>query len=329
MRLLVLPILFGQFLFGTNDIWEEVRKSGDTLQIHLDINGVVVGQETIKGHRTPVEKYAAVMLATGTYHSWAEGEDETSYRLHVWNSLLPGPNSDQELRNRRKDALYNFVKTLNEEEHPLAYKVDGQYQKLMETLKHSPIFPGLDKLVSTLHEEKVPHHFVFRTFGGDGKIVREHLEEKFSHLSFREGKFEEDGSFRVIGEDIVISDPKEFRDFIKGAHWLIQDNFYRWRGNGEKGDFGKLFPFSTDIGDNILPMFADDNLEIVPTGDQKTIVCCYDVTRNTRVSTEEASKYLMKINPVDAALDEDHLLERITNTVRVLLDRPRYRLFNK
>jgi|GEM_PF-3311143 len=309
--------------FSSNEVWDRVKKSGKTLQCHFDINGVVLGQETIKGKRTPPEKYASIMLANGTYARWAKGGKETSYKLHVWNTLLPGPNSDQALRAKRKEALRSFVRTLKETGHPLTHKVQAQYNLLVRILNDSPVFPGLARLIHTLRRKDVPHYFVFRTFGGDGAVVKAHLAKHFPDIKLRQGKFGEDGIFKVVGEadEHVIKDPEEFRRYIREGHWLIQDSFHRWRKNGESGNFGKFFPFSSNPKDPTISMFADDNLEIVESGEQRTIVSCYDAAKKKHVSTQEARHRLMKINPVRAALEKDHLLTRIAHTTERLLGR--------
>jgi hypothetical protein len=306
------------------NVWAQIRNKGYSLQCHLDVNGVVLGQETIGNHLTPPQEYASLMLANGTYSQWMPDQQTKSYKAHVWENLHPGPNSDLALRKIRKEALRQFVTTLVTDKHALANQVNEQFKKLVANLQSSPIFRGLPHLIRTLKENKVPHNLIFRTFGGDGEFIKEYLAKEFPEIQLQEGKFDHNGSFHYQKEsqDLIIQDYSEFRELIKKGHWLIQDNFERWLKGQEQGDFGKPFPFSSDPRDPVISIFADDNLEIVPSGQQRTIVCCYDATRKKFVSTKHAESRLIKVNPIEAALDPNYLTNRISQKAKQLI--PKY-----
>jgi hypothetical protein len=176
-------------------------------------------------------------------------------------------------------------------------------------------------LIRSLQENHVPHNFLFRTFGGDGMLIKRYLEQQFQQMQLRDGRFDKEGAFHYQdnGIDVVIKDPDEFKALIKTGHWLIQDNFERWRDGKEKGNFGKLFPYHSDLQDRVLSLFADDNLEIVSSGEQRTIVCCYDSEKKTFTSTQSASSHLIKVNPIDAALDPDYLTSKVSKVAEQLL----------
>ena len=302
-------------------VWARIREGGYSLQCHLDVNGVILGRETIDGNVTLPHEYAAVMLAYGTYAKWKPDQEETSYKAHVWEHLHPGPNSDKTLRTTRKETLKQFVKTLADENSPLAEKVSSQYQKLTSILKTSPIFPGFPNLVQTLKDQKIPHQLIFRTFGGDVDFLTHYLSENYPEIKLKKGTFDEQGVFHYEkkGQEILVNNPHQFREAIQIGHWIIQDNFNIWQRGGEAGNSGKLFSFSSDPENPILSIFADDNLEIVDSGDQRTIVCCYDTKTNKSVSTREASSRLIKVNPIDAALDPNYLTNRISSAAERLL----------
>lgn len=301
--------------------WGEFESGGWELQCHLDINGVVLGQETIEGRTSPSSEYAAVMLAYGTYFPWVAGREETSYKTYVWEHLHPGENSDPLLRKVRKEALRQFVTELSLQKHPLAERVQDQYQKLIAVLESSPVFPGFSLLLRRLREEMVPHHLIFRTFGGDGEVVKSYLAKEYPDLRLRVGRMDLECLFRYQDGDreVVISDPAEMRKTLLKGHWLIQDSFDRWRRGNECGSSGKLFPLSLDEKDRVLSLFADDNLEIVPTPEERTIVCCYDVSSRRSISTLEALSYLIKVNPIDAALNPNYLINRVEAAVQRVL----------
>ena len=308
-------------LFFRPSVWTRIKNEGRSLQCHLDVNGVILGQETIGDQLTPTGEYASIMLANGTYSQWTLGQESKSYKAHVWENLHPGPNNDSSLRKTRKEALRQFVTALITHKHPLAEKVNRQYQKLVSILQNSPIFPGFPNLIRTLRENNISHNFIFRTFGGDGELIKKYLAEAFPEMYLQQGRFDEDATFHYQkeGREVVIKDPNEFRELIKVGHWLIQDNFERWRKGQEQGNYGKLFLFSSDPQDRVLSIFADDNLEIVSGGEQRTIVCCYDSARNALVSTQQASSHLIKINPIEAALDSNYLTARVAKTAEQLL----------
>lgn len=302
-------------------VWNQIKNEGYSLQCHFDINGVILGQQSIEGVLTPPEEYASIMLANGTHSQWMPNQPSKSFKAHVWENLHPGPNSDLNLRKTRKEALKQFVPTLANTRHPLAQKVNRQYQKLVSSLQNSPIFPGFPLLIRTLRDNEVPHNFIFRTFGADREFIKKYLSETFPDMQLQYGKFDESGAFHTQKEDQeeVIQDPHQFRERIRTGHWLIQDNFKRWSKGREQGNFGKLFPFSSDPQDRVLSLFADDNLEIVSSGNQRTIVCCYDTASKAFVSTQQASSRLIQVNPIEAALNPDYLTSRVCKTAEALL----------
>jgi hypothetical protein len=312
---------FSSLIFGP-DVWTQIKSKGRSLQCHLDVNGVILGQETIEGKLTPPEEYASIMLANGTYSQWIPGKSSKSYKAYVWEDLHPGSNSDPALRRVRKESLRQFTTTLVAHKHPLAQRVTRQYRSLLSVLQRSPIFPGFSNLIRTLQENMIPHQFIFRTFGGDGELIRDYLANEFPQIQLQSGRFDEGGvfHFRRDGHEVALRDPDEFREVLKSGHWLVQDNFERWRRGQEQGDYGKLFPFSSNPQDPILSIFADDNLEIVSTGNQRTIVCCYDAERRSLVSTQQASSRLIKVNPIEAALDPNYLTTRVSKAAEALLD---------
>lgn len=308
-------------LFSTLFASEEIPKNEYSIQCHLDINGVILGQESIGDRITPPAEYASIMLANGIYSIWIPGSRYKSYKLHIWEDLLPGSNSDPLLRQKRKDALKQFVTTLINQNHPLSQEVSNQYQKLVSILQDQPIFPGFPHLIRSLQELDIPVHFIFRTFGKDGELIQKYLGKTFPEIVLSIGNFDEKGRFHYQVDNCiqVIQDPETFRILLTQGHWLIQDNFERWQKGSEQGKFGKLFPVSSNPEDRIVSIFADDNLELVMDPTEKTIVCCYDTATNKNLSTYQASAHLIKINPIEAALDVTYLTNQIMKTIQQLI----------
>ncbi|MGB7978013.1 MAG: hypothetical protein WCF19_02500 [Chlamydiales bacterium] len=315
-------------LFFRPSVWTQMKNGGRSLQCHLDVNGVILGQETIGGKITPTEEYASIILANGTDGKWGECQKSQSYKTYVWEYLHPGPNSSSQLRETRKQALKQFVRTLSTDRHPLAQSVEAQYQQIISLLDPSPIFPGFPHLIRTLQTNHISHNFIFRTFAEDGERVKKYLEEQFPNMVLQQASFDQDAGFHYQkgNKEIVTKDRNEFSKLIKTGHWLIKDNFERWRTNQEQGNYGKLFPFSSDPQDPVLSIFADDNLEFVASGEERTIVCCYDTATQKLVNTQQASPHLIKINPVKAVLEQDYLTTRVSQAAEQLLNASRSRI---
>ena len=282
------------------------------VSFHLDINGVCLGRETAGGEETPPESYAQVMLANGTEYTF-DGETKESYKLYVWRVKHPGSNSDPELRKVRKEALRHFVDELPED-HPIKPKVTEQYARLRKQLEESPIFPGLGVLIDRALESVSSPHFVFRTFGDDGKVIVKYLRERYPDFVLEGGLFDKDGHFQMctIDEDGAYeplgkkeSDPVLIRNLLHVGHWVIKDCFERWREGGEACSHGKPFFYSDSGGRREIMM--DDNLEFVEWTEQRSIVCPMDVDSGAVKATESVRDRLCKINPVEAALDPEYL----------------------
>lgn len=275
--------------------------------LQFDINGVILGQETINGKTTPCEQYAAIILANGTQYAW-DGVHEESYKDFVWLRAHPGANSDPHLRDLRKVTLKSMVEDLQFSGHTLAPTIAAQRDRIVELLRDTSVFPGVSKLREGLRE--VPHSFVFRTFGGDGDLV----EKYFGDIPFRKGYFDEEGGFHH--GDSVTSDPAEIYELLHDGDWIVQDNFQRWRKGGEAGKFGKLFCFSSE-DNGYIDVYADDQLNIVDSDEKRTIAACYDIAQKRFVSTQDASRYAFKVNPRDAVLDTEYLLKLVLDAIEI------------
>lgn len=313
----------GAVVPGAKGLTSHAREEGLDISLHIDINGCVLGEETIDRVKTPPEVYAQVMLSQGTYYKW-DGVRVESYKSYVWRVLHPDDPTNPELKKIRKRALKTFVECLAAD-HPLYEQVQTQYEKIKGVLSKSSIFPGIHKLVQFFTEKldkRHTAHFVFRTFGGDAATLYSFFKDNYPDIHFQGGIFDQERAFTIcyIKPDGTFVDTCEkvrdrvlIRNLLHRGHWIIKDSYALWAKGGEQSASGKLFLFSDK--DDKIDVMADDNLEKVASISHRSICAPYDVALEEYVPPAKISDRLVKINPILACTDEEYLTKELVARV--------------
>lgn len=263
---------------------------GDKVFLHIDVNGVAVGSE--KG--STAEQYAQVMVAHDLKGPWGE----LAFDEWVRANLFEGDSKAQ------KAQIRNAIEYL--ETHyagdPTVDKARDLVERVTKALTRSIFFESFDRLVDALDASSV---VLIRTFGSEGKLLIDHVQESHSDMEFQEGVFEKDGTFRY-GSTIVEEVEKIDELLHNGSHWFVQDSFPRWNKGEPKrsGLFGKLFTFR----DGRVDLFFDDNAKIRKTAEETNIVACFNLDRGEYVGSSHSDGRVIPVSPTKAILEPEYLV---------------------
>ncbi|MCH9614338.1 MAG: hypothetical protein SP1CHLAM54_17040 [Chlamydiia bacterium] len=259
--------------------------------INVDINRTIIALDSHQNYN--YEDLIALSLAKTTYLCWDERvQTPISYYDYVYDYLLPGEQSDQVLRKKRRSKIHHFLEDIRDLPCYEALQTTfDQVMEKMETIQDAP-FPSFLKFMDYLKDKDV--HLVFRTFGKDFEKLGLEFETPVQY-----GKFIE-GALHFGGE--IYHEPSEWHQiFTSSRYFMIQDDFPYWHSHDEHASFGK--PFIAINSDECTSLFFDDN--IVPNGEmERSIVMPFGASSKELIDQGQ----LIPVDTLQAIMDDDYFI---------------------
>lgn len=320
---ILILILFLNFNFLT---YTQMLKSEITeikkLILHFDVNKTIIASDAVQNK--DLNETINSILAEFIFAKW-DGEINESYYAYLTRKILAKhpelTASSQALKEKRAELLRDFESEIKDSKILEQYQTDKA--KILKILNSSDlmIFPSFYKLLNWL-EENFKDKFVIylRTFGKDLPEVISKIESK-SNLKFS-------GQATFNGKNLSANTKNlSIYEFFaqNNLHLAIQDDYQYWKQENFSSTSGKPFPLifnnlvlnnsnstnkcNSNCSENILSFFFDDNA----SDPYRPIIC--PITADN--SPCELSKllddgYLVAVNPLEAILDEDYFVNKIS-----------------
>jgi hypothetical protein len=282
--------------------------------LHFDINKTLIATDRAGGKS--IENVLNGALASKYKYRWDTTIAEPiSYEIYIREILLPGPEHDLELKERRKVYLTHFVDYLKEQNHLLYPEVENIYKIALEKLKNTGnVFPSFYQLLKRLDQEKISYTLFLRSFGSEVFEIAEEINEGCGNIFMNSGSFIE-GKL-VVADEIVGNDAPEIYEVLnRSSHMAIQDDWKYWITGETANSFGK--PFIIDQNDpSILGIFFDDNIDLSNT--EKNIIAPIDVSTGLLIPIEELAKrnQVVCVDTLNAILDDNYFVELVNQALR-------------
>lgn len=302
----------------------EIHKTSQTtprLLLNFDLNGTLLLKDSSK--KVDDEYMLISALAEDTLAKW-NGKQSMSFKQYVYTELLPGDKSHPQLKKERQKVVGRFIEWLREHKHPALESVQKTYStikaKFMDPKTgeiNFTIFPSFYILMDLLREKQTSFTIILRTFGDDLAEVVKEIEEHPSGVKFsHHAKFE--GLKLIIDEKYTVEKTAEIFNVIlsSGKHFAIRDDWSHWNEHGERGQYGKPFPYDlsgTSTKERSLSLFFDDNI----TGDEDLdIVNPCEITGQKIATKALCDRLIFPVNTVEAMLDDHYFINRVMKAMR-------------
>lgn len=294
------------------------------LLLNFDVNGTLILKDTSKG--SDDEHMLISALAEATFAKWDEQHEHMSFKQYVYSVLLPGDKSTPLLKKERQKTVRAFLQWLGQNSHPAENTVLENYHRIKATftdrnsnkVKFS-IFPSFYQMMDKLRQMNVSFLILLRTFGGDLPEVVAEIESHPSGVKFKHwGKFE-NSQLKIEGQQALEKAEEIFDLFLNSQeHFAINDDWFTWNHDHEKGQSGKPFWFDGSENKGINPgrvknlsLFFDDNI----TGEEQDIVRPCEISGKEISSRDLCGQLIFPVNTKDAILDHDYYFNRVLQAI--------------
>lgn len=284
------------------------------LLLSFDVNQTIMLGDS--SQQRTLEESLNLLLSARYIDRWDASQIEPlSFKEYVDTILAPGPWSDPIIKEKKIYHLYHFVDFVNATNHPLKVQVQRDYETMRDKIHSTPleIFPSFFKLLHYLEKRGIGVSVAFRTYGGDLDAVINSSEETLNVLVTR--AWFERGTLRTE-EGVLLSQPPEiFHYFQRQPYVAVQDDYAWWEDRGRLQIFGKPF-FVDTTSTNTLSLFFDDH--VIENDDKQNIVCPIEVTtgKPLAVSALVKSGQIVKVNTVEALLDDDYFIRLVKKALK-------------
>lgn len=292
------------------------RLTDKKIIIHMDVNGSIIFGDT-SGGRT-VEDSVKLALADDLKDKWDSSiKEPISYYDYVKLHLLPGSNSDTELRAKRTEKSLDLLHFLEKTNHRYAKIAQENYINMVAKLKtqKGSVFNSFYKLVDYLKKHKLNFTIILRSFGSDVDKVSSEINKTLGYEFFKmRGYFKgpELTYKSAESKEECLTSISDIYDFIKATDsGAIRDDYSYWNSHNEHQEFGKRFPLDkTDS--SVISIFFDDNVKTDPKS-LVNIVNPIDVKtcKPLKVSELIKSNNIVQVNGVKALLDDDYFIKEV------------------
>src|ERR1700722_5476933 len=189
------------------------------LLLDFDLNGTIILQDTSKD--AGWEQMLISVLAENTFDNWDGNHGIMAFKDYVYKILLPGDKSDQQLKQKRRAVVDNFLQWLVIHDHPAKNKVFADYKEIKGkftnpiTSQIEPrVFTSFYALLEKLKSLHIPFTMKLRTFGKDLQEVSKEVSSHPSGIKFsRWGNFSGQ-QISLEGEGTIDKVDKIFQIFL-------------------------------------------------------------------------------------------------------------------
>lgn len=284
------------------------------LLLHFDVNKTLIASDRA-GEKT-LEDVLNQLLSLKYEYKWESSLHEAlSYDAYVRTVLLPGPESDLELKKRRKDYLIHFIDYLKEVNHPFYAEALLTYHDARERLNSSngDVFSSFYRLLNHLDHEQISYTIILRSFGSEVFEIADEISLNSNIKISHKGYFNE-GTLYVDNERVGNNPSEIYEKFKSLSHIAIHDDWAYWVKGEKKIQYGK--PFIFDQNDEFfLSIFFDDNIVLDNSGDN--IICPIDI-KGFQPSIDDlaAKNQAFVIDTLDAIIMDDYFINLINRGKR-------------
>lgn len=292
-------------------------KTDKKLILHFDVNRTILADDPAGGKTYKDTLYHS--LADTYKDIWREDlKEPISYSAYVREYLLPGKNSDQELKKLRTEKISNFIEYLRINNHHFYEKVKEEFELMNHKLSgnKSLIFDSFYKLIDYLKLKNIDFSIALRTFGHDLERVMKEINTVLGKKCFESSAKFEQGILHVQNTDELHS-ADQIYNFIKSNKCLgIQDNWKEWSLNNQYQEYGKAFYIDSN-DDQTISIFFDDNIIEDPQS-LKNIVNPVDVKTGLSLNVANLiqSKNLVVVDTIQAILDDQYFINKIKPLIK-------------
>lgn len=298
---------FSSLSYDLNEKTQVTNSSYPHLILHFDVNKTIINTDSVTGKTK--EEVLINQIAETTIYTWDPRYPKMSYKDYVYQVLISGEDSSQEIKRKRRAMIQNFLETLTL--YPeIQDEVSAKYRQLEQKATDS-IFNSFIKLIEKLQASQINFTLILRTFGHDLDAVSKEISKKTAILFNTSGKFEKDVLHLSGSENKIIATTQEiFNEFVKNSHMAIQDDYHFWNSHGELAVYGKKFVFESE-GTTDLSLFFDDNL----TGKDQDIVAPYQCENKFVETVNLMNKKLFCVDTGKAILEDDYYIKLISQAL--------------
>jgi hypothetical protein len=294
--------------------------------IQADVNlSIVMGDSTKEGLDATISVVAEEVFGFGR-------DGTLSYKDYVQKECYPGnKHSNDELRVKQEEMIGSMLEDLQEPQRSEAQRLHerlAEYRDPETHMANFKPFPSFVKLLNRAHAAAACT-LTLRTFGPDGETVAGEIEQlrkrggvpdklafaAYGDFSAEGVRLRTHGSASLQGEEL-------FKTLLK-TNIVGRDQIAQWKHNREAADGKRVYCAAEGIfdGQKVVTIFLDDNLalrsptqqDVPPDPKEKNIAFPIDVLTGKAASWESPGLIGIKVNTLQAALDEDYLVNFVNS----------------
>lgn len=281
----------------------EAAQDFPKLLLNLDINKTLIAED-LATNKT-VEYILSDAIAEKCVYQWDTKTEPMTYRKYVDTVLVPGQRAPAN-KKKRRTLIKEFLSFLATTDHPEKENYIVRYEKSIKKMEDKYLIPSFIKLIQKLQEQQIDFTLILRTFGSDIRIGK--ITQKIDSLL--EGKkFTSWGNFKkgtlTIKQGPTINKVDTIYNLFLNSegHIVIQDDWYQWSKDNEKGRSGK--PFIFDPADRkILSIFVDDKVNSDPCSPYNIVLPMNSEGQSLPV-IDHFNRHIFIADTIESILDVD------------------------
>lgn len=285
------------------------------LILNFDVNKTLIASD--KTENKSLKDVINELLSRKYSGYWEENLPRSmTFDEYVRIILLPGPDHDIELKNKRLTYLIHFIDYLHKDNHPLYDVVLEEFTLLLKTLENSQgnIFPSFYRLISELNQNKIPYTIFLRSFGKEVFEIKNEINAVCDNLFKRDGIFQR-GTLCLDDQEILSEAQTIYDFFCSKQHAVIRDDWSYWVEGRMEAKYGKPL-YIDQANKDILTLFFDDNIKLGSS--VENIIAPLDPKTGELIFIPALiqSKQAISVNTLEAILNEHYYIELVKEALR-------------